>query len=194
MNKMSWRWFLKAFSSLLAAACIAFISLWFVLNRELGTVKKGEWKTDQTTGSARAGMYRRARVAASGIWALQSSEVVYYSAETDSDGNPLRHDANYRIVGTDPDARWWSVAAYKNDHLIANPLNRYSFSKTTVERESDGGWKIYLSPKARDKNWLPSGDGPGKLTVLLRNYNPSRQMIEAPDRVELPQLVKEPSQ
>jgi len=51
-----------------------------------------------------------------------------------------------------------------------------------------------LSPKKQTKNWLPSGDQQGVLVVALRNYNPSRSMIDSPGKVELPKLIKERSQ
>ncbi|MDZ4850338.1 MAG: DUF1214 domain-containing protein [Pirellulaceae bacterium] len=186
--------FLKTMSCVVLAALLAFVSGWLLLNRPSEGVTNGVWTTDPTTGSSRAGLYHRARVAKIGIWALDSSEVVYFSAAKDSDGNPLRHDGTYKITGNDPDTRWWSVTAYNDDHFIPNPLNRYSYSKTTVEREADGSWVIMLSPKKQEKNWLPSGDQQGALVVSLRNYNPSRTMIDSPGKVELPKLVKERNQ
>ncbi len=182
---------LKILFCVILAALLAVVSGWVMLKKQSGGIANGPWRTDPTTGSSRAGIYHRARVASFGIWALDSSEVVYFFAEKDSDGNTLSHDCTYKIIGKDPDTRWWSVTAYNNDHFIPNPLNRYSYSKTTVEREPDGSWVILLSPQKQEKNWLPSGDKEGSLNVSLRNYNPSRALIDSPASVELPRIIKE---
>ena len=109
-------------------------------------------------GSEQAGLYLRARIASYGLWAMRSSEAVYFSTAMDSAGSRLRHDCTYRIEGTDPDTRWWSLTVYNDDHFIPNPLNRYSLSKTTVKREADGSWAMRLSRAPQEGNWLPSGD------------------------------------
>lgn len=188
-----WRvqFILKLLSCTLIAVVLAFLSGWLMLKTPRGGIANGPWRTDPTTGSARAGLYHRARVATFGIWALDSSEVVYFFTETDSGGNPLKSNCTYRIVGRDPDTRWWSITAYLDDHYIPNPINRYSYSKTTVEREPDGSWVITLAPEKQGRNWLPSGERGGTLNVSLRNYNPGRTLIETPGNVELPRVIRE---
>ena len=178
----------------LATAIAVALAAWSVsttLDRAGSSIHNGPWSTNPTTGSADAGLYHRARIAAHGLWALDTSEVVYFAAMTDSQGRPLSHDASYRIEGTDPDTRWWSIAAYNDDHFIPNDLDRYSFSKTTVQREPDGGWAISLSREPREPNWLPSGDQPGTLALSLRCYNPGPILIADPGSVVLPTIVRE---
>ena len=183
----------KILLCIVLAALLAFISGQMMLKKRSESIVNGVWITDQTTGSAKASIYHRARIARSGIWALASSEVIYFYADKDSDGNLLRQDCTYKIIGNDPDTRWWSVTAYKNDHFIPNSRNRYSYSKSTVQRESDGRWEITLSPTEQEKNWLSSGNQAGQLVLLLRNYNPSQAMKESPQSIELPKLFKERS-
>lgn len=178
----------------LATAIAVGLAAWSissVLNRPGTEIRNGPWTTNPTTGSARAGLYHRARVAAHGLWALDSSEVIYFTAYTDSKGNLLRHDASYRIEGSDPDTRWWSVSAYRDDHFIPNDLDRYSISRTTVQREPGGGWVIRLSPEPREPNWLPSGDRPGAMALTLRCYNPGPSLRSGPGTVPLPRIVLE---
>jgi len=169
------------------AACVIYVTI----TQTGETLSNGPWRTNLSTGSAAAGLLLRARVAWRGLWALQSSEVYYFSAKTDSDGEPLRHHCRYRVAGSDPDARWWSVTAYNNDHLIPNPRQTYSFSKTTVERESNGSWVISFSRDPQPKNWLPSGDQDGELVLSLRCYNPGAELMANPGEVELPRIIRE---
>jgi hypothetical protein len=182
---------LKFAIAIAIAVALAAWSVSATLDRDTGAVRNGPWTTHPTTGSVEAGLHHRARVAAHGLWALDSSEVIYYTAYTDSQGNPLHHDATYRIEGTDPDTRWWNITVYKDDHFIPNDLDRYSFSKTTVQREPDGGWIIRLSPELEQPNWLPSGDRPGMLALTLRCYNPGPTLAAAPGTVTLPRIIRE---
>jgi hypothetical protein len=82
------------------------------------------------------------------------------------------------------------LTVYKNDHLIPNALNRYSFSKTTVARSADGSWKIYLSPRYQPENWLPSGEPSGRVTLLLRLYNPGPALVSGRETARLPEILR----
>jgi hypothetical protein len=181
-------------SFVLATAIAVVLATWSVgaaLERSAPAIRNGPWTTDLKTGSAEADLYHRARIATHGLWALPASEVVYFTATTDSAGVPLSPDARYRIEGTDPDTRWWSIAAYSNDHFIPNDLERYSFSQTTVQRERDRSWVIRLSPEPLEPNWLPSGDQPGTLVLTLRCYNPGATIAADPGGVPLPEILRE---
>jgi hypothetical protein len=178
----------------LATAIAAGLAAWSVsaaLNRPGRSIRNGPWTTSLTVGSAGAGLYERARIAAHGLWALDSSEVIYYTAMTDSQGRPLEHGATYRIEGSDPDTRWWSITAYNNDHFIPNPLDRYSYSKTTVTRRADGGWVITLARERAEPNWLPAGEEPGTLVLTLRCYNPGTKLAADPAGIALPTITRE---
>jgi hypothetical protein len=153
-------------------------------------IKSGVWTTSLLTGSAEAGMYERASMALSGLFAMTKSEAVYFRADVDSDGNPLRAACDYVIEGVDPDARWWSVTAYGSDHfLIPNPQNRWAYSGGSVAREGDGSYRIYLSASEKQKNWLPTG-GQGTISLSLRLYNPGQAVIQDPSSVTLPVIRK----
>lgn len=185
---------LKILLCVICALALAAGAGYASLRQTGATVANGSWRTNLTTGSAAAGLQHRARIAWRGLWALQSSEVYYFSAITDSDGQPLRHGCRYRVAGKDPDTRWWSVTAYNNDHFIPNPGHAYSFSKTTVQREPDGSWNIFVSRDAQPKNWLPSGDQAGELVLSFRCYNPGANMIANPATIELPRIIREACQ
>jgi hypothetical protein len=173
------------------AVALAYWSTDTVLRQTGRFLVNGPWNTSLATGSQTAGPYHRARIARHGLWALDSSEVLYFHADTTSQGEPLRAGGSYLVVGTDPDTRWWSVTAYVDDHLIPNPDDRYSFSSTTVAREPDGSWQILVSPDPRPGNWLPNGHRPGQLVLTLRCYNPGPGLAADPANAQLPRIVRE---
>ena len=71
-------------------------------------------KTNLTAGSAQSNPYQRAFVAIHGLFALNQSEAIYYTATADNDGRRARRSiAAMRSAGRDPDARWWSITAYR---------------------------------------------------------------------------------
>ncbi len=143
--------FLKLLASFVVALVLGVGSALLLLRGGLGgTIAVGPWMTSDVIGSADADPYTRARVAIGGLLALNRSETIYFTAATDSDGEALRMQCTYKIIGSDPPARWWSITAYAADHyLIPNPQDRYSYGGNTVAREDDGSFVISAGPSAR---------------------------------------------
>ncbi|HEU4427139.1 MAG TPA: DUF1214 domain-containing protein [Myxococcota bacterium] len=159
-----------------------------------GDVRVGPWRTNLTIGSADADLYTRARVAVAGLLALAPSETIYFTAATDSEGEPLRASCDYVLAGGELPARWWSITAYGADHfLIPNAAGRYSIGQTTLMREADGRWTARVSSQPSDRNWIPSGDAgaSGELSLTLRLYNPHAEVARDPASAQLPDLTRE---
>jgi hypothetical protein len=161
-------------------------------------IKNGPWITSLETGSEEASIYQRARIARYGLWALEKSEVIYYVATTDSDGKPLEYECDYRIEGGNLPARWWSITVYKDLYFIPNDINRYSYSKTNIIWNEGDTWVIKLSAEKQEGNWLPlgdkeplRGDKKGEIYLMLRLYNPNPSVLENPDTIKLPQIIRE---
>jgi len=153
-------------------------------------IRNGAWTTSLNVGGAGAGMYERAFVALTGLFAMEKSEAVYFRGDVDSEGNPLRSSCDYVIEGVDPDTRWWSVTVYGSDNfLIPNAQDRWAFNGGSVGREKDGSFRIHLSSKEKSKNWLPTGAGP-ILSLTLRLYNPGKTVYEKPMTTVLPVIRK----
>lgn len=154
------------------------------------SIKNGAWTTNPLTGSKEADMYLRAAVSLIGLFALNKTETIYYTAFADDDGNPLRTDCDYIMEGGDMDARWWSTTAYGADHfLIPNDENRYSYNMKNTGRDKNDQYKIYLSATPKQGNWLPVGDG-GNFSLSLRVYNPAPTVYEHMGTIQLPRIIK----
>lgn len=154
-------------------------------------VENGPWRTSLAIGNAASDPYTRAYVAIHGLLALNRSETVYYFADRDEAGAALDGRCRYRVAGTDPDARWWSVTAYAGDNfLIPNDARRYSISKNSALRGADGSFVIEVANTAAPANWIPVARAPFSLT--LRLYNPGASVLEDPAATKLPRIVKGP--
>lgn len=182
---------LKALAAAVTGVALGVLLTWASVSLvAFGTVKDGPWRTNLTLGSAQGGPYLRAYVAVHGLFALKRSEAIYYNATRDSDGNRLNGACIYRIVGRDPEARWWSITAYgEDDFLIANAARRYSVSTESIMRRGDNSFVIAVSRAPGGVNWIAVGDGPFSLT--LRLYHPAAAVTANPAKAVLPQIRRE---
>jgi len=154
-----------------------------------GGISDGPWRTSLSIGSAGGDMRTRASVALHGLLALNRSETLYYTAQTDDAGNPLSGACAYRIAGHDPGARWWSITAYgPDDYLIANPAHRYSVSKNSVTRDKTGLFDASVSAAPEKTDWIPVAAGAFSLT--LRLYNPGASVATDPAHAALPKIER----
>lgn len=181
--------FVELVFSILFALLLAY-AIWqynqFKFGRVLG-VKNGPWTTDLDVGrKGGKNFILKAWVAKRGLWALSSSEAVYFIAETDSEGRQLDYKCDYTIEGKELDAYWWSITAYKDYRFIPNDSDRYSYTTSNITRKEDGSWVIQASAQPRDGNWIPLGNGRGKIVICLRLYNPGDSVYRHPESVELP--------
>jgi hypothetical protein len=178
-------------SVLTAGLVLGLLATWWTVIRGTpgGGIHDGAWRTSLDVGSSDAGMYLRAGVAVHGLLALNRSETMYYSARTDSNGVPLDGKCTYRVHGTDPRTRWWSITAYgPDDYLIPNAAHRYSISKNSVARDPDGSFSVMLSKEDGGENWIPVQAGP--FSVSLRLYNPDPGVVADPANAVLPTIER----
>jgi hypothetical protein len=184
------RFFLKLVVSLVLGVVLGGLATWAsVMGSMPGAITDGPWQTSLSTGGSTSDPYTRARVAMHGLFALNRSETIYYTASKDSAGDALAGNCAYDIKGRDPDARWWSITAYAaDDFLIPNPAHRYSISKTQIARSADGSFVARVSPHAEAGNWIALEAGAFSLT--LRLYNPGAAVAADPANAVLPSIVK----
>ena len=152
--------------------------------------RNGPWRTSGDTGRADANPYTRAAVAIAGLYALTPQEAVYFTAFTDSSGEPLRGECHYQLIGQPPAARWWSITVYGADHfLVPNAAGRYSRNANTLSFEADGHFKLDLASTASGDNSLPIPER-GPFSLTLRLYNPPASVLAALETTALPTLTR----
>jgi hypothetical protein len=187
------KFFLKLLGSIAAAVVLGLGSAYLAVQGALpadSRVKNGPWQTNLAAGGTDADMYTRTAVAIGGLLALAKEETIYYNAATDSAGERFDPKCAYRVEGTDPDARWWSITAYGSDHfLIDHPAKRYAVSKTRVVRNAGGTFVVRVSTTEEAQNWIAAS--PDGFQLTLRLYNPGPSVISDPAGVPLPIITKE---
>lgn len=147
--------------------------------------KNGSWTTSEAVGSTNAGIFTRAAVARTGLFALAKDETLYFRAIEDSEGARLVGACSYRVLGEAPAARWWSITIYGADnYLIETEENRYSIGSNDV-----GSAINFVISQESEGVWLPVADGPFSLT--LRLYNPEAAVYENLAATPLPKIIRE---
>ncbi|MCP4750145.1 MAG: DUF1214 domain-containing protein, partial [Proteobacteria bacterium] len=146
--------------SLLAAAGIAFLEFRFKMRPArlavFDTIPNGVWTTHRRgEGSAEALRIHRARIARDTGFGMDRSEAIYWYNSVDSNGEPMDCGNSYRIEGVDPDTRWWCMTVYQDHFFIPNSFDRYSYSKTDVQRNPDNTWTIKVSTQEQSGSWIP---------------------------------------
>ena len=186
------RWYHRGWPVL--AVALGVLSAWWMVGRaELSTLPGSPWQVSLLAGSPDADPYTRARVAMNGLLALSPQETLYYVARADSSGRPLRAACRYRVAGSAPEARWWSVTAYAEDlYLFPDPGHRYSVDATAMPGPTftfDTG--PAFAPVAPDpqRHWLPT-PGRGGLILTLRLYQPAAALVRDPLALSAPRIER----
>ena len=177
----------------LAGISLGLASAWLALRNPWSSapsVTAGAWRTSLLAGSADADPHTRARVALGGLLALSRDETLYFVAERDDDGAPLRSRCSYHVEGQPPLARWWSVTAYADDFfLFDHPAQRYSLNSGTARLDAARRFALVTGPAPADAvtHWLPTPGDRG-LMLVLRLYNPDPALVAAPATLVPPSI------
>ncbi len=149
------------------------------------------WSGSKVTGSADADPWTRARVAVSGLLALNKSQAIYFSRNTDGSGARLREDCRYRVSGGAMPARWWSVTVYAADNYL--PLNdddALSFDATEVQADAAGNWTAILAPTRPESGAWASTRKAGEFDITLRLYQPDARAQADYGSVPMPKVER----
>ncbi|MBM4232908.1 MAG: DUF1214 domain-containing protein [Gammaproteobacteria bacterium] len=155
-------------------------------------IDAGAWRVNLLAGSQNADAYTRARIALGAVLALDRSETLYYTTQRDDQGEPLRAECRYKVEGSPPPARWWSITAYDQDHfLFPNTERRYSVGTESAQLDSAGRFSLTIGPlpaNERDNRaWIPTA-GTGGLRLTLRLYNPDPAVQQSPGSLSAPSI------
>jgi hypothetical protein len=139
----------------------------------------------------------RATTALVGLGALEPTEAVYMTCNTDVSGRPLsgvnRYELTFAADDLPPARAFWSLAMYEvtpegRAFFVDNQIGRYAIGDRTggLQKAADGSLTLYLQHERpqgeRLANWLPAPAGP--LRLVLRAYEPEDSLIDG--RYRLP--------
>lgn len=134
-----------------------------------------EWRSDTTAGSTHADVYTRARIARTGLLALNRDETIYYFAATDHDGRALSDACRYEITGNALPGQWWALTLYASDMFLArNDDEANNVGSSDMVTAPDGSWTVRVAATREGAaNWLSTRNS-GAFLVNIRLYQPDK--------------------
>lgn len=147
-------------------------SAWYSLRGQasLGTINIGPWTAFVYETTTEPDPYIVARSVAEGTVPLGATEGLLFEATQDSEGRQLLRQCDYRIEGSTPPARLWTLVAYGENGapVAAAPGGRPAIASTRLVRFSDRSFRIALSNRPSAGNWIAiAGEGPVRLALRL---------------------------
>ncbi|RIK87171.1 MAG: DUF1214 domain-containing protein [Hyphomicrobiales bacterium] len=169
-------------------------SVWLALDRDFGfgTVTIGNWTAFPDHGTPAADPYSRARFSREADLALGRAEGLVFTARRDSDGRPLLLECRYRIHGSLPPARFWTLYARDADHRVITVEGGRApaLHSLALLRGPDNTVATTVSRHAAPGNWLAvAGSGPFSLVLTL--YDTAITSSARIAEVELPGITRE---
>lgn len=156
-----------------------------------GATQIGAWRAWPRSGTSDADPYARAVFSRSGELPIGIAEGIAFSATTDDQGRVLDGRCTTKISGRLLAARYWTLTLYDGrGRLIENPAARYGFASTEVVFQTDGQIEIWLSPRARSGNWLPTGENE-TIVAVMRLYDIPAGVVARGEGSEMPKIMQE---
>ena len=152
-----------------------------------GILVAGPWHADRLAGSVDADPYSKARLAKGGNLTLGLGEGIAFRARTDSAGAELRRQCNYRVRGTPPPARAWTLAPFDIDgRLVAVADTKPGWLKSVnLLRSETNDVDLFVGPQAHAGNWLSTA-GQGPLVLALTLYDTPASTDSGAARLTMP--------
>ena len=145
------------------------------------------WRRYRQIGNKEVSPQLRAWIAKVGIFALPPSEVLYFDRNTDSAGNPLIENCNYRIDVFGLPSRWWSVTVYAENGFL--PKNQDQHLSFTSQNGSAGASLLLSRQDPRKEGWVSTHKA-GNFQVFLRAYQPIPGSAEDLAQWNLPHIIR----
>lgn len=158
---------------------------------EDATIRNGAWNANRKMEMGRDRLLT-ARIATAATFALDPSEAVYMVAEGDTERRKFDAAYDYIIEGDSRwlNARYWSITMYAPDFfLVPNEAQRFSFNVMNTTFDEQGGFRIHISSKKQEGDWLPSVSN-GHFYLLLRLYHPEPAFFGHLNEVPLPTITR----
>lgn len=168
------------------------LSGWYAITGGMGGQNYSGWYGSSVTGSADADPWLRARVAVSGLLALNRNQAIYFTRKTDDAGEPLREECRYRVSGGSLPGQWWSITVYAADnYLPQNADDALSFDATEVKPDAQGQWSAMLAPvrPIGGEAWASTSKA-GNFNITLRIYQPDEQAQRDFAAIPMPRVTR----
>ncbi|MDQ0454302.1 DUF1214 domain-containing protein [Rhizobium paknamense] len=136
-----------------------------------GEIKIGSWRAFPEAQTSSADPYARAHRAKAGRLLMGSAEGLTFIASSDDSGERLSGLCRYRLDGSLPPARAWTLYAAGLDGtpLAVPDTLPGALNSVITLKQQDGGLTVEIGSQAAPGNWLalPPGNGPFLITVTL---------------------------
>lgn len=169
-------------------------SVWLALERDFGfgSVAVGSWVAFPDHGTPQADPYSRARFSREADLALGRAEGLVFTARRDADGEPLLRQCTYRIEGSLPPARFWTLSARDagNTLITVEGGRSPALHSLALLRRADGSVETTVSGHPAPGNWLAL-HGSGPLSLVLTLYDTAIASSARIAEVDLPRIVRE---
>ncbi|PWK75754.1 DUF1214 domain-containing protein [Aminobacter sp. AP02] len=168
-------------------------SVGMVLNSQegIGAVSVGPWTAFPDIGTPDADPYSKARVTRDGVLALGRAEGLSFVAERDSSGVTLRSECNYRVEGSLPVARFWTLYATDRASTALKSGMRRDPAVHSLEvlRQPDNSVQISVGNRPQPGNWL-AVTGVGAMNLVLTLYDTPIASSTGLSGIEMPRIVR----
>ncbi|GAA2851406.1 hypothetical protein EDC40_101531 [Aminobacter aminovorans] len=168
-------------------------SVGMVLNSQegIGAVSVGPWTAFPDIGTPEADPYSKARVARDGVLALGRAEGLSFVADRDSTGVSLKSECSYRIEGSLPVARFWTLYATDTAHIALKSGIRRDASLHSLEvlRQPDNSISVSVGTRPGPGNWLAVA-GVGAMNLVLTFYDTPIASSTGLSGIEMPRIVR----
>lgn len=151
--------------------------------QKMGKPENG-WVRPRLIGNYRTDYTMRSVANYAGIWANNSKEVVYFTAQGLDGSQTYTQTYPKDALPSSKTRYFWSVIVvdgvdYK---VIQNPLNRYLLNKQSpLKFNDDDSLTLVFGPKqpegAPESNWLPTPEGK-KYNMTYRFYGPTKDVAD----------------
>lgn len=164
---------------------------WSMKRGGLSGVGAAGWYGSSVTGSVDADPWTRARVALTGLLALNKSQAIYFTTNVDTAGARLREDCRYAVKGGALPARWWSVTVYADDdYLPLNDDDALSFDATEVKPDAAGQWSAVVAAQRPAEGAWASSRKAGDYSLTLRLYQPAKAAQDDYGTIPMPAVTR----
>jgi hypothetical protein len=168
-------------------------SVWYGLERMegIGALTIQGWVAHPQKGTPDADPYARARMTRAAELPLGRAEGLAFTAVRDSAGEPLLLECAYRLEGSVPVARFWTLhtATPKGSPPQSREAGSNGLHALQMLRRPDNSFDIVVGPRAAPGNWLRT-EGAGPMSLVLTFYDiPVSAGLDGSD-VDLPRVYR----